>query len=559
MRPLLFLTTRSVVNGVRRAFTSPKRLITMVAVLAYYFFFFVRPTGSSRDAPPLPDDFKLTVPPMAVMDAVAFAGFGVMSLVMLLGMLSHRSGFRPADVDVLFPTPVSPRIVLGFRVVREYLVTLLTPFILILFGWRGASQGIDALKKVMPDAGSLAIAARVGMISWFLMALFWVAISYAVSMWVNSNADATGTRRRWLMVGLGAAGLLLAVEIALSVRRLDGPEGLIDLANGPILRTVLFSATLSAQTVTAALQGHTFALAGLFALQVALIAGAWTLAFRQAGELYDQAAARGFDTSRQLQRQGDLSGVRIEEARKGKLKAGRRTWVHGLRLRGARALLWKEWFLQTRGSTGMLAFFLVITLVMNGMPGFMPEGRRTGSEGPGYLFLVMQMSTLFMVTMTSAQSGVIDLLRHVDLQKPLPFQNATNVFFEVVAKSLFGILFTWAGSLVFLAMKPLLWKTVVAAVVWAPATSLMVSSVVYLFSLLFPDIEDPTQRGFRQLMVFVGIIVGFGPSLGAFILLMFLKTGPIFAAIPAALLALGVTVLATFLSGNLYRSFNPSE
>lgn len=559
MRPLLFLTGRSIVNGVRRAFTSPKRLITMVAVLAYYFFFFIRPDASSRKSPPIPDDFKLTVPPMAVMDAVAFAAFGVMSLVMLLGMLGHRSGFRPADVDVLFPTPVSPRLVLGFRVVREYLVTLLTPFILLLFGWRGASEGIESLRKVMPDAGALGLAARVGMISWFLMALFWVATSYAVSLWVNSSEDRDGKRRRNLGFGLGAVGLLLAGEIAFNVSRLEGTEGLVGLANGPILRTVLFSATLSAETVTAALQGNVLALFGLFALQTALIAGAWSLAFRQAGELYDQAAARGFDTARQLQRQGDLSGVREEIARSGKLKAGRQTWIHRLRLRGARALLWKEWFLQTRGSTSMLVLFLVLTLFLNGMPGFLPEGRRSGADGPGILFLIMQMSTLFMVTMTSAQSGVIDLLRHVDLQKPLPFQHATNVLYEVIAKSLFGILFAWMGSFLFLALKPMLWKTVLAALIWSPATSLMVSSIVYLFSLLFPDIEDPTQRGFRQLMVFVGIIVGFAPSLGVFILLSFLKTGMVVAAIPAALLALGVTVAATILSGGLYRSFNPSE
>ena len=45
MRPLVFLTVRSFVNGVKRALTSGKRLVGLLFFAGYYFWLVFRPIG----------------------------------------------------------------------------------------------------------------------------------------------------------------------------------------------------------------------------------------------------------------------------------------------------------------------------------------------------------------------------------------------------------------------------------------------------------------------------------------------------------------------------------
>ena len=83
--PLLFLTLRSVVNGMRRAFTSPQRLIGLLVVLFYYFQFVARsfiPDKSINGGAKLP----LELPSMEVMMAVVF---GVVALAIQLAALAE--------------------------------------------------------------------------------------------------------------------------------------------------------------------------------------------------------------------------------------------------------------------------------------------------------------------------------------------------------------------------------------------------------------------------------------------------------------------------------------
>src|SRR5205823_13873994 len=115
MKALLFLSTRSVVNGLRRALQSPRRLIGMIFVTAYYFFLILRPIGSSFSgrSSDFPMDFGFDLPPLRVLQAFIFGGFALLTILLALTTASiQRLSFRPADVDVLFATPLDPRLVL---------------------------------------------------------------------------------------------------------------------------------------------------------------------------------------------------------------------------------------------------------------------------------------------------------------------------------------------------------------------------------------------------------------------------------------------------------------
>ena len=130
MRPLVFLTLRSFLNGLKRALTSGRRLVSIVMFAAYYAWLSIgRFGGAQTDTPQhMPGgNLHLAFPALSVLDGAVFGFFTAASIVLALGIFGYRGAFRPADVDVLFPTPVSPKLVLLFRIARDYLVTLLLP------------------------------------------------------------------------------------------------------------------------------------------------------------------------------------------------------------------------------------------------------------------------------------------------------------------------------------------------------------------------------------------------------------------------------------------------
>ena len=158
MHPLLFLSLRSTINGVRRALTSPKRLIGLVFVLLYYFNFVGRAFLRTGATPPTGNlGTKLSIPSIDIIEAAVFGIFVVLSSVSMLGALTPRGGFRASDVDVLFPTPINPKSVLGFRMVRDYLVTFLVPLFFLAVTGRGAAAGYELLFRDSPVNGPLAI------------------------------------------------------------------------------------------------------------------------------------------------------------------------------------------------------------------------------------------------------------------------------------------------------------------------------------------------------------------------------------------------------------------
>src|SRR5205807_863901 len=132
LKPLLFLTVRSTVNGVVRALTTPRRLISLIIFIGYYFFVFMRPAMVSGAPVSAPDHPMFNFPALDVIEGFVFAIFAIISFFLSFGVLNMQSGFKPADVDVLFSTPISPKLVLAFRICRDYLITLLFPFLLVL-------------------------------------------------------------------------------------------------------------------------------------------------------------------------------------------------------------------------------------------------------------------------------------------------------------------------------------------------------------------------------------------------------------------------------------------
>lgn len=547
MEPLIFLTVRSVVNGVKRALTSAKRLIGLIGVCLYYFLMVLRPQGRT----PTGISPIVQMPAMEAIDSVVFWIFAALTLFLMVSV-GQRSSFRPADVDVLFPTPVSPKVVLVFRLLRDYLFTLIFPFLIALITYRPLAS-IGALVRNFPHEGGLVFKAMA--LSWFLVAICWVSIQYGVSLSINRSDLQSDRNKKVLAWGLGSIGILVAALLVYQIRQIQDFNDFIAFSHFPVHRVVFFSASLSTAVVMGTLQGDFFHAAigvvGLCAFTVAGLAGA----FSQSDYMYDQAAAKGFGASNRLalQRKGDMIGLVAEQAREGKFKVKSR-WYTRITALGASALLWKEVVIQIRSTGKMIYLFAPMVVLMTLVPVLMPA-----RDGPaGILLLFMMGMGVFMIGMAGMQSGFIELLQRVDMQKPLPFSPATIVLWEILSKGITSAVVIFLSAVVAVVVNPSLWPYVLAGIIAMPTLGVLMSAALFIVIILFPDVDDPTQRSFRGLMTLLGMAILCLPGVGLFaVLLIFLN--PALAAIAWAVVNLGITMVAAALGGNLYAQFNPSE
>lgn len=560
VKPLLFLTFKTVANGFKRALTTPRRLISVVFVVAYYFLIFVRPALGSSDRPaPLPPGMTtFDFPPLAVIDGVAFGLFSVLSLLMLGGIMSANATFRPADVDVLFSTPLSPKVVLTFRILRDYLLTLFVPLLIAVLGLRPARLGWEAIFRDMPNPEYSGLALRFMIISWLLMSLTWVVISHAVTLWVNRTDRGADRRRKIFGFSIAGFALFVVGYIAWRFTMVASASDALAITHTPGLRVIFFTATMATQMTMAPFtpEGPLYALLGGGGM-IAIIGAFYALALRQASHLYDISAVRVAATSKtlELQRSGDVTGILAHQAREGKFKGLRLPFVSRMRMSGPRALIWKELLLQPRTMISFVVMFALVGIMLSLIPALAPNRR----GNIGWLLVIMQGTTVFMVTMALAQTGFMEVLRRVDLQKPLPFPSWVTVTAEIVSKSILGIVVCALGAAVAVILRPMLWPHALASLLAMPGFSVMLSACVFLITMLFPDMDDASQRNLRGLMIMLSIaIAGLFPML-AFAGVTALGTPPYVGGLVAGTLSLGIAFGLNVLSGRLYESFNPAD
>ncbi|HSI72486.1 MAG TPA: putative ABC exporter domain-containing protein [Fimbriimonas sp.] len=559
MKPLLFLSSRSFVNGIKRALTSPQRLIGLLVVVLYYVNFLFQPfTSSSRTAPRLPELPQFELPRLEVIDAGVFLLFSVLSLFLMMGALTPRGSFRPADVDVLFPTPVSPKIVLGFRLVREYVFTLLFPMLIAILSGR---RGIQAARQFFQDDSGVAVSWQLLVVAWFLLSLSWVCLGFGLSMFVN-RSDEQSDRNKKIINGLIFGSLIAAVVLVGFRLRSDYSwDTALDVAHHPLLRFVFFGSTFATELVMGPMQ-HSLAQSIVGVLALLSVAGVGlALAASQITYMYDQAAARGFDSLnlRKLQRSGDTYAMVAEQARQGRVKKGRvASWVSKQRVHGGAALLWKEMLLQGRGAMwqywlmGPMVLFLVLVPLYG-------VSRKGPLQAEITMLLAFQAMGVFIITLNNATSGFIELLRRVDVQKPLPFTPSTIVFWEILAKCVPTTLISIVAAVGASIMDVRLWPTAAASVLLMPSLAMILTSVVLLVTILFPDMEDAAQRSFRGLMMLLGCAIVSMPGVAILGLLFYLKVHPLIAMLPVLAANVGITIAVAAIAGTLYAGFNPSE
>jgi hypothetical protein len=559
IKPLLFLTFNQAKNGIKRSLSSPRRLVTLIAIVGYYFFIFIRPALASGSTDKLPmygdSGLQLAFPPLQVIEALVFTFLAGMSMLMLLGIMTANTMYKPADVDVLFPTPISAKAVLTFRLLRDYLATLIVPLFITIFGLRPAKLGWERLFSNMPEYSGLAL--KLLTVSWLLISLCWVSISYAVSLYVNRSDARTDKVRRNLLVGLVLFIVGVVYYIYSSIQANPTQEGIISFLSSPITRSIFFLATFATQFVMSPLQpnGLSNALIGLGGL-IGIFSFAWFLAMKQIGWLYDQAAIKALsrDKSQQMQKSGDYIGVLGERARQGKLKFKSGGWFSRQNWSGSKALIWKEVCLHFRSMKYIVFLNFVIGVIQILMPAMMP-GRNGTTET---MMVFMACIYAFSSSLMSTVSGYIELIKRIDLLKPLPFQPRQIVFSEVIAKGLLSIPAV-PLYIVVLVLKPALWQTAIACLIGVPSLSILMSACAFTVMVIFPDVNEMSQRQFKVLLTMLAVLLAsLIPGLlaaGAYAL----TKSPLITGIFTSISMLVIAGLVTLVATPIYENFNPTD
>ncbi len=560
MHPLLYLWFRQTLNSLRRALTSPRRLIGILFLVGYYMLAFRPFQTQGFSSRGLTTPF-LHLPATAVLQTFAFGLFLAMTVLFLLGLTSYRGGHKPADIDVLFPTPLSPKVVLAFRMFRDSLINLMLPFVLMLFSWRPASGAWTTfVRDADPNAASMAL--KLGSVSYFLMAAGWVALGYALSLYCNRPGRKYDRIRALLGWGLGAFALGTVGIIAWLLQQNLEAENILATFNNPILRTVFFLPNAAADFSLAPLTGDWGRGLGGLAVLIGFLAVCVIQSLRQAEWLYEIAAQRVSATvqTTSFAKKGDSIGLMAHYARSGKLRVRRLPWINRLRVRGAWALVWKDVLINTRGFTVMFLLFPVLGMAMIALITFSMSPDKRGSNTDGFFITFMIGMMTLASASTSAQSGFVDMLMRVDTLKPLPYSPGRTMMFEVVGKAVTGVATALLMGLVALIMSPAVWAFTLGGMLLGMSGAVLISACIGLTTVLFPDIDDPSQRSFRGIVQLLVLAIFALPPLGMYVgLVAGLKWSPALAALPSAGLSIALAWVASIFAGQLFASFNPSE
>jgi hypothetical protein len=564
MHPLLFLASRSIVNGFKRALTSPKRLIGLLGACAYYFWLIVRPIMAMQATSETIPNFGhhiAKMPPLALIDSIIFWFFALLTLIMVGGS-SAKTLFKPADVDVLFATPVHPKHVLAFRLGRDYLLSMLLPIVLVAVTYQPARLTLDAFIRGFPKDGMLTF--RAMGVAWLMLAMFNVCLQYSICLTLFSDDRKSDRNKKIFDWSSVTVVLGLVTLIYLQAQQVSSVDDFIAMSHLGYYRALFLPATLSTRLAMGPLEESLAPIltGALGLLGLAFIA--LKFALDRAPQMYDLAASRGYYTSEILtmHRGGNIMGIYAARARVGKLKV-RRRWYHNWTVFGPLALVWKEMILQQR-SANRFAWFLLALLV--GLCLFLvhtsaelPEfGRSASVDAAGLLLLVFEIYGALLLSTAMSQAGFRETIRRLDLLKPLPFSSLQTVVGELAAKCTPIALFAAVNGALCVALRPNLWPYSLIGLITAPLFGLLISAITFFIILMFPEIEDQTQRGFGVLVSLVGLFLVAVPGLVIFVFLAFYTS--IFLASLSLVAYDAITIVALiWICGRLYGSLNPSE
>ncbi len=572
-RVVWFLTVRVVINSFRRAFANPLRAVLTVLVIGFILCSWGGAlVGALLEPVRAPRAPQLMLDPEAVMgrSLTIVLGFHLLYVVLAMAPAFSRgqfSYFVEGDVNFLFPTPVRAlSLFRGVLLMRGAIGTIFLMLFLIIYLLMSGGRSIRQLALVAEPQTS----------GWALLVypLLFLSMSLA-ALWLGVAVRLMEEERpalRWLfwvgVIGwaLLGAGLMVGYAWMLwqnqpSVRF---SEALLMGANWLPAYVLLLPARALADAALIVYGGWTPAIGLGLIFWLGVLVWADRRIVAHAGRLYELASAMAQRGARyRLARRDPMSAMyqgALERMSRRERPVRTLRWLERWTPRGVWALLWRDILLSWRLQGWMLIAAIALFIAIPSVPlGIIRYSLEKQSLLVAQVTYVSIQYMIVIMTAIGSYYAIVDLLRRVDFQKPLPFSSRAVVLVESLPTAVMFALIQLVVSLVAIVWFPQAW------VFWLGMGLALVSFVpvlmmaMWMLAMLNPDPNDYTQRLLLGLLMFPAILLAGLP--GGLILTvgLVLRLSPLLLApiVMAANFSVGAILVA--INSNLYEQFSPVD
>ncbi len=258
MRAIALLSAWKFRNSLRSIVTDPRKLTaTIVAVVYFGIIGVVAILGGGSHV-----TSQGTNVPLGIYQAIIFLAFLLVAVTVIdTGLGDNLLALAPADVDYIFPSPISRRVILLYRLpVLTFSASFFALTILLLYrlASRVLTPSVDHPGHVATSGGLV-----------ILGAIMCVGVYMNLAMFIAIRFKRRRQIHRWLLAALFALG----VGIVLTAW-LRGLPGVMALADSPWLRWPFLPSDLISRIMTLRLErqpvgGPFFALLALYAVSLA--------------------------------------------------------------------------------------------------------------------------------------------------------------------------------------------------------------------------------------------------------------------------------------------------
>lgn len=550
MNTLLYREARQIANYARITLRSPKRLVPAILMVVYLMIFLgpqllIRLVGPRH----LVSVISFSMPPQ-----IPIALFALLSLVMVYKI--HKSfsesmvTFPLADIDFLFPTPISRRTILGLRLLGLYAkVGLYILFFALIFGFQ--------LTMFAPTSIGISV-------SCVVLILF---IVFLVNTCTTINLVATfrEARKWWLSsaVRWTADGLLVFVVATLIlgyVQTHDLAESAARTMNNPLVTILLLPARWTADLMLSPFTGWKPGFGGEFLGMWALALGSLALVLSRKENPFEPSlviSARAAAIRSAMRRGGGFGRLRTEmqKFRPQKVKATGGIPPFG---RGAIALVWKNLNITMRTSgKALIAVPFIGVIVLGGLRLAAPQEIGL-KEVQGFATLLV--AYLMFISSTIMLHSFRADLKQANILRPMPIPAWQIIAVQGVHSTLISMAIAWIAFILiavfygFEARSPL--TIAVLALPFAAYASLCWQAVA---AVIYPNPEDPTQQFVGNMLSGFAGLISIGPVVAIGALGWFLHLGVVLPAMMIAAFSTGMAIGGIILSSWLYKRFDPTD
>lgn len=552
MRSLIYLEYRQLVNSLKNTVRSPKRLIPSLIFVAWVVSWLIHSILLLSTEPQIitPSDELLTYLPIDTIRLIIFIALCIGSVFVVYSAFnSSLLVFSIAQIDFLFPTPISRRKVLLIKLLKDYLKYGLWVILIYFVVCTSVLHGIR--RSLIPWS-------LVSITSIVALLIFIVNIAHTINIVFTFGYERlrqVGILIKVMLLGLPAGTLGYGIYHYAITR--DIYAGLLFAANSPIADALFAPARWCSELFLAPIIGVTPEEWSHFAMLWLLAAGSLSVLLTRKENIYEPSLGISIKLARRRQMKGSQTymDMRIDALReKGTTRACRfAVPPFGT---GATALLWKNLVLKYRAYQGQVIFIFLLSLVIAYLiRQLLPQDLGLAEYVPLLMIYVIWLLSI------AAQAEIKAELKFANIVKSMPIA-AWKIMLAQIAGP---VIYSSSAVLMF---SGFLWALVpesrgdllIACTLLAPFVGFANISAAIIPGLLYPDTKDFAQNYISGMLGFVLTTLAILPTgvLGVCFIVLFKASIYItVAVIGAANLIIGVIGIS--IAGAIFRKFEPTN